>query len=487
MDEGNKNLNPTVPNRNIFEAELARSPSTMVGMTPLRQGFERQAKKEIVAKHRRFPKGIVFGLIGMIILLLVVTVIAKALSSRSTRNEPVTLVWWSLEEDVDAVNPIINEYQQANPNVKIQFVSESRQDYAERLANSLAQGKGPDIFEYHNTWVPVFRNNLSVTKEDFTSTFYPVVSSDLKTKDGFVGIPLEYDGIALFVNEDILHTYGKSAPKTWDDLRNLAQTLTIRDKSGIIQQAGAAIGVTSNIDYWQDILATLIFQNGGNPANPLDAASQSALTFYSNFFKTDRVWDETLPSSTTDFATGRLAMYFGLYHDAFTIAKQNSSLHFAVVPLPQLPSAGSNSVATAYANYWVNGVSNKAKDPAAAWNFLKFMSKAETLRELNANEKKVRGYGNLYPRVDMQKELFSDTLAGSFIYQAGFAKSWYLVGNVFDGPAGINSQVAKPYADAIMAVNGNSTADQATKDLQTAITNVLASYGLAKAPVATPQ
>ena len=49
----------------------------------------------------------------------------------------------------------------ANPNIKIRYEKQSTQDYQERLANTLASGKGPDIFEIHNTryqdsWHPPF-------------------------------------------------------------------------------------------------------------------------------------------------------------------------------------------------------------------------------------------------------------------------------------------------------------------------------------------
>src|SRR6266404_1635526 len=313
-DTNNKELNPTVPTKNTFEANQIPKPERDTSAA-LDSASSPQVsmKKEIVVRHRRFPSGIVFGLIGIVVLLLVVAFIAKIIASRNAMNGPITLTWWSIEEDSDALTPIISEYEQQHPNIKIQFVSESKQDYALRLTNALANGKGPDIFEFHNTWVPMFAGNLSFVKDNFSSIFYPVVTTNLKTNSGFVGIPLEYDGIALFVNNDILNTYGKNPPKTWDDFRSLAQTLTVRDSSGVIQQGGAGIGVTTNVDYWQDVLGLLLLQNGTDPTTPFSTFGSSALTFYTNFSKTDHVWDSTLPSSTLDFSTGHLGMYFGKY------------------------------------------------------------------------------------------------------------------------------------------------------------------------------
>jgi ABC-type glycerol-3-phosphate transport system substrate-binding protein len=198
------------------------------------------------------------------------------------------------------------------------------------------------------------------------------------------------------------------------------------------------------------------------------------------------MWDNTLPNSTTYFLNGQLAMYFGLYKDAYNIKRQNGNLHFSVNPVPQLPSDQSTIPSVSYANYWVNGVSNKSNNKEVAWDFLKFMSSQESLRKLYQNEVKVRGYGNLYPRSDMQSELLTDSIAAPFIYQAGFAKSWYLYGNTHDGASGINSQISKPFQDAIDAANLQSDSSKALDASQPLLEQVLASYGLIALPKATP-
>lgn len=472
MDNQNSNIPPapTLPNKDIFDASKVTPPVLL------------QNKQQVVSNltgGRMNSNRLLFVGLG-IFVLIVILVLGSVVVKNVNQNKEVKITWWSLEEDSEAVAPLIDEYKKQNPKVTINFVKQDAQDYRERLANAIARGQGPDIFEFHNSWVPMFGNNL-VPGGDYSSTFYPVASYDLKSSKGFLGVPLEYDGIALFVNQDILHAYGKNNPKTWDDLRNIAKQLTVMNQDGTIRQAGVAMGVTSNVDYWQDILGLLMYQNGADLKNPSSTMAQSSLTFFTNFSKLDRVWDETLPNSSTYFSQGSLAMYFGKYSDAIGFRK-NANLHFQVVPLPQLPE--SNSVS--YASYWVNGVSTQSKNQVAAWDFLKFMMQKTTLEELYKNEVTVRGYGNLYPRVDMQSELLSDSLAGPFVYQGNFAKSWYLNDKTFDGVTGINSAVAKPFADAISGINGSETADQVVKSLQFGVTQVLAGYGLVALPVATP-
>lgn len=485
-----QNLNPTIPtNRDIFTSQTNQKSDSFANTKATQETLD---KKQIIAQVSGFRKPSyknIFIVLGLIAFVLFILVLVKTFSLKNSQPQQVNLTWWSLEEDDAAVEPLISSYRENHPNVNITFVKESQTDYRERLMSALAKGKGPDIFEFHNTWVPMFFASLAPSSQDFSNVFYPVVGSDLKGRNGFLGMPLEIDTLALFINQDIFNAYGKNPPKTWDDLRNIAKQLTVRDTNGIIKQSGVALGATANVDYWQNILANLMLQNGADLGNPSTSLGQSALTFYTNFVRSDRDWDETLPNSTTYFINGSLAMYFGPYHEIFDIKKQNPSLHFNVVPVPQLPSLTSTIPSVAYASYWVNGVSKKSSYQSVAWDFLKFMSTSDSLRKLYQNEVKIRGFGNLYPRIDMQSELLTDSFAGPFAYEAGFAKSWYLAANTFDGPDGINAQVAKPYSDAIEAVVGTQGGGDITNSLvtaQTVLQQVLSSYGLVAIPRATP-
>ncbi|HWA52279.1 MAG TPA: extracellular solute-binding protein [Patescibacteria group bacterium] len=476
--------NPTVPvNQNIFTSgQNVQDPST--------RGLAQDDKNRIiqnVAGPKSFGGKKILIALGAVVLILIILLIGKALFTKVNQNKNVTLTWWNTTLDQAAVNPIIQEFEQQNPNVTINFESQSQTDYRIRLANALQQGKGPDIFEIHNSWMPMFINSLSPSNTDFSNDFYAIVGSNFKVNNKFYAAPLSYDGIALFVNQDILQSYGKTAPKTWDDFVNLAQSLTLRDASGNITQAGAAIGTTSNIDYWQDIFATLALQNGVNLNQPNSTNGESALTFYTKFSNIYHVWDDTLPQSTLDFENGKLAMYFGKYTDAETIRKQFPNLHFEIVPVPQLPSDASTIPSVSYASYFADAVSKQSANSSMAWKFLQFLTTQQTLQELNKNEQQTRGYGIIYPRADMQNVQLTDQTASAFAYQASFAQSWYLADKTFDGDSGINSQVAKAYSDAIDAANGNSGGNGAIATAQTALQLILASYGLvAPVPSSTP-
>lgn len=433
---------------------------------------------------RKFPVGILIVLVVVALGVGLFFVLRNLIGGGTSSSKQVTLTYWGLWEDNSIIEPLIAEYQQKNPNVKINYVGQSKEDYRERLTNAIAKGSAPDIFRFHNTWVPMFKNDLDylpssvMSAADFAKTFYPIASSDLTSGTGIVGVPLEYDGIALFVNDDILSKAGKTAPKTWDELRQTAKDLTTKDENGLITQAGVALGRTENVDHWQDILALMMLQNGVDLNNPTGQLAEDALTFYTVFSSVDGVWDTSMPTSTVAFAAGKVAMYFGPSWEVFEIKAQNPDLKFRVVPVPQLAKSSPSEPDISYASYWVEGVSSKSNNKVAAWDFLKFLSTQTSMEKLYQNASSARLFGEPYSRTDMANLLTSDPIASVFITQAPNAQSWYLASRTWDGPTGINTQISKYFEDAVNAVNSGTTASQALVPVASGVTQVLQQYGL---------
>jgi ABC-type glycerol-3-phosphate transport system substrate-binding protein len=332
----------------------------------------------------------------------------------------------------------------------------------------------------------MFRNELDalpasvINPADFAKTFYPIVSSDLTLGTGIVGIPLEYDALTLYINEDIFNKAGKTPPATWDNLRNQAKELTVKDDQGAIVQAGVALGRTENVDHWQEILALMMLQNGVDLTNPTGKKAEDALIFFTIFSSFDGVWDATLPASTAAFAGGKLAMYFGPSWRAFEIVQANPNLKFITVPVPQLPKDSPSQSDVTYATYWAEGVWARSSKKSQAWDFLKFLSQKESLQKLYQNASKVRQFGEPYPRVEMAGTLEDHPVLGSIIKQAAGASSWYLASRTFDGPTGINSLLSKYFEDAVNTVASGKEADKALETAAQGVQQVLSQYRLTK-------
>lgn len=425
-----------------------------------------------------------FIIVGIAVVAIILVLFALKFFTKSTPGSS-DIVWWGLWEDESTVAPLISAYQQSHSNVKITYKRQSQQDYRERLTSALAKKTGPDIFTFHNTWIPMFRNDLDslpasvISPSDYAKIFYPIVSSDLISGSSIVGIPLGYDALTLYINENIFDKAGVTPPVTWDDLRKRALSLTTKDDQGAITQAGVSLGRTENIDHWPEILALLMIQNGVDLGNPTGRLAEDALNFFVQFSKVDGVWDATLPSSTQAFAAGKLAMYIGPSWRVFEIEQQNPNLKFKTVPVPQLPKDNPKQPDTTYATYWAQGVWSGSTKKAVVWDFLKFLSTQDSLQKLYTAEAQVRSFGEPYPRPDMANLLTNHPLVGSIVSQAPGAVTWYLASRTFDGPTGINTLLANYFADAVNSVaDGKSTANKALPTVADGVAQVLKQYGL---------
>lgn len=397
-----------------------------------------------------------------------------------TTNKEVSLTYWGLWEEEGVMNGLIAEYQQNHPNVKINYQKQTFKEYRERLQSALTREDRPDIFTYHNTWVPMLKTDLSpipatvMDAATFESSYYPVVRNDLHLGATYVGLPLGIDGLALFINDDIFKAANKQPPKTWDELRKTALELTVKDSQGQIQVAGAALGRTENVDHWSDILALMMLQNGADLNKPTGKLAEDALTYFTIFSQVDKVWDATMPPSTLAFAGKKLAMYFGPSWEVFAIKKANPDLAFQVVPVPQLPDTN-----ITWASYWVEGVAKKSPKQEEAWDFLKFLTSREEMQKLYQGASKTRLFGQPYARVEMASLLQDQPYVGAYIKEAPTVRSGYLSSRTYDN--GLNDKIIKYFENAVNAVNQGNEIGSALETASQGVAQVLAQYGLSSA------
>jgi len=214
-----------------------------------------------------------------------------------------------------------------------------------------------------------------------------------------------------------------------------------------------------------------MLQNGADMTNPTGPLIEDALKFYTLFVTTDKAWDKTLPSSTYAFATEKVAMFFAPSWRAFEIKEINPNLEFKTVVVPQLPETK-----VAWANYWAEGVSAKSKNIQAAWDFLNYLSSKEVLVKFYTTASQTRSFGEPYPRIDLASQIQDDPIAGSFVLQGPYAKTWYLCSRTHDN--GINDKIIKYFEDAVNTVLLKKNTTEALKTASQGTIQVLNQYGI---------
>jgi ABC-type glycerol-3-phosphate transport system substrate-binding protein len=348
-------------------------------------------------------------------------------------KKPVTINWWTVYDDSNAIQPVISAYRAMHPNVDIEVKVLRLDEYEDALVNALAEDRGPDIFSLHNTWIEKYQNKLvpipdsitvpfttiqgTIKKEqvtelrtkpglsvkDLKSQFVDQVASDVilntpsatqpsVTKDQIFALPLAGDTLALYYNKDLLNAAGIPEPPVyWDDFQKMIPKLTKQDAQGNIIQSGTALGTAKNVERFSDILSVLMMQNGtvmnygdqvafaktppelaGRDTAPAD----SAATFYTDFANPAKevyTWNDKMPDSLQAFASGQTAFFFGYSYQLPQIVAQAPKLNLGIAKLPQIR----DNPEVNFANYWVEGVSKKSANQNWAWDFLQFAASAD--------------------------------------------------------------------------------------------------------------
>lgn len=423
---------------------------------------------------------IVLGLLILIgILSVAIFIVLPNFTGKANIGGQVTLTYWGLWEDQQTMQSTINGFESQYPNIKINYVRQDIKQYRDRLIARINNGTGPDIYRFHNSWLPMLYSELSpipgdvTSVSDFNNTYYPVMQRDLEKNGAIYGIPLEVDTLALYINSDMFKNAGLTPPTNWSEFVNDARALTVKDQNNKIVTAGAAMGTYDNITHAPDILSLLFLQNSVNLSDLKGSSdrAQGALNFYTSF-ATDQnnVWDGTLDPSIIAFEKGNLGMFFGYSWDYFNIKKASPNLNFQIVPVPQLPNQN-----VTLASYWADGVSSRSQHQKEAFLFLKYLSQKDTVQKLYTEEAKTRAFGEPYARVDLADSLKDNPIVYPFVEQAAYASSSFMVDSTNDNA--LNQETDAYLENAVNSMDTGVTVQTAFSTLSDGVNQVLQKYG----------
>jgi multiple sugar transport system substrate-binding protein len=399
---------------------------------------------------------------GVAMFFFVFYLIFSFLMGGKAETKPTTLTYWGLWEEKEIYDPLIALYKVKNPNVTITYQKMTPQDFREKLIARGKNGQGPDLFRFHNTWLPEMQEVVAPLPEsvmsasEFEQTFYPIHSKDLKIDKHYYGIPLSIDGLVLVYNNGLFKKAGISKPPTtWEEITDYVSKLAVKDKDGQLINSALAIGTASNVEHFSDLFGLMLVQNGGSLQQLDQPEAAGALESYRKLSEppTD-FWNDAMPNSITAFIQEKVAMIIVPSWEILAIKAANPDIELKVVGTPNLP--GSTQVAIA--SYWVEGVSKFSPNQVEAWKFLKFLSEKENLTKRYELQSKTRLFGEPYSRVDLGTTLAQNEYIGPVIQQANNYVSLPLISRTHDN--GLNDEIVKYVENAINAtIQGVSYAE----------------------------
>lgn len=175
-------------------------------------------------------------------------------------SEQITLrfSWWGGEERLAATLDVIKQFEELNPNIKIEPEYGSSDGYADKLATQLASGTAPDIIQIDPGLMPALVSDetnyfldLNISSFDFSNfdeNYYKLrINGFYDGKQ--LGIPTGISGGAVLVNQGLADQIGIDfhTQYTWDDIFDWAKKVREYDDSMYL--------ICSNKDYVANILA----------------------------------------------------------------------------------------------------------------------------------------------------------------------------------------------------------------------------------------
>ena len=294
----------------------------------------------------------------------------------------ITYMMWGAPEELDVWQKVVDDFQVANPNIKVKVDVSDWDSYWTKLNTLVAGGTPPDVFAMD---APLFLDwqsrgallNLKpfIDKNPgFLDGFYPQTLKAYELPDGYYGLPRDFQTIVVFYNKDMFDAAKvpyPSADWTFDDLRQVAKQLTLdTNGDGKIDQYGFYADLWDMELFWSEAIWAFggdIISEDHSKTLIGEPNARKAWEFIDSMLK-----DGSIPNPATqgeygeDLFQSKVAAMAPIGHWAVP-GYVGAGIKMGVAPMPVGPSGRATSVNSAG---FV--VSKDSKNAEAAFEFIKF-------------------------------------------------------------------------------------------------------------------
>src|SRR5262245_27983762 len=200
-----------------------------------------------------------------------------------TASGTVTLSGWSVSTtEEDLLQQVVRAFERTHPNIDVKY--DAIPNYDQAMLAKFSARQPPDVFYLNSekapTWISqglIAPLNSYISKTKFnTKPFYGRLLSAFKVKGKTYGFPKDWSPLGMEINTQLLARAKAKPPKTWAQLRSVAQKLKPL-------MTGTAKPICLSAE-WQRALM-FVYQNKGvilKNGNPqfTSAAVRQAINFY---------------------------------------------------------------------------------------------------------------------------------------------------------------------------------------------------------------
>ena len=418
----------------------------------------------------------------VLLSVLIASMLLSACASQAKQG-PVTISFmaWGDPEELAVWQQIVDDFQAANPNIKVNVEVSDWDSYWTKLKTLLAANTPPDVFamdaplylDYQSRDVLLNIQPYIDKTPGFLDGFYPVTLEAYKLPDGYYGLPRDFQTVVLYYNIDMFNAAGIAYPTvdwTYDDFRTAAKSLTIdKNGDGTIDQWGFTSDLWDMELFWSEA----IWSWGGEVINADhtqtlvgEPIAREAWQFMYDLMFTDKSMPDTNTSGQYggDLFQAGIAAMTTIGHWAVP-GYATVEFKWDVAPMPISPSGG-RATSVNSAGFVV---AKDSKYPDASWEFIKYclsQTGQARLTELGLAIPVLESVANSpvfleQTMVNINQQVFLDSLAFARMKPVfkGYDEWASTIGDgmapIWLGEADLNTTLdtVVPEADAVLAKN----------------------------------
>ncbi len=327
--------------------------------------------------------------------------------------------WWEPELPEGALRGIMDQFEAANPGIKVKLLSGPYASTKEQVVAGAAAGTMSDVVGLDGAWVSDFVKQGAIT--DLTKLMKDAgydesqLASQIKINGATAMIPVVNFVYPLFTNDDLLTKAGVAKPPTnRTEFTDAAKKVTAigGDVKGWIVPLSpeAPNGIQNDVMAWNWASGGTMLKDG---KPDLTNADVKATVEYIK-----ALWDAKViaPGALTmkeqdkveEFTNARVGMMIDSLAHVTLIRKNNPNLKFSISAIPAKDGyTGKRGIP--YAS-WGIGIAENSKHKAEAWKLVDFLMN-------EANNSKLSSVANAFPG---NTKSVPDFVANDDLFKAAF-------------------------------------------------------------------
>ena len=374
--------------------------------------------------------------------------------------------WWEPEMPAGALRGIMDDFEAANPDIKVTLVSGPYSATHDQIVVGAASGTLSDVVGLDGAWV----NGLA--KQGAIASMDPLMDAanydrsqiaDIVQVDGqSVMFPLASFVYPVFVNLDVAKAAGvEKMPTNRSEFADAAKKMTNADKNQFGWVLPLSLetpnGIQNDVMAWVWASGASMLKDGQPDLE--NEAVVGALEYIKSLNDagviSPGIFAKKEQDKVEEFVNGRVGMMIDSLAHITLIRERNPNLNFGISAVPAVDGyTGKRGMP--YAS-WGIGISEGSENKEAAWKLVEYLMSPEVNSKLVTIANAFPGNVNAKPDLSQSDPLFSEAFK---IYQEGY------VANEFVGLPVAEELMRQMAVEVQKMLEGQQTAQEAVAATQ---------------------